>query len=355
VLACLNFTKELLRQFPERKIVLSTTTKTGNTVAGKVIPRDIEKFYFPLDFTFSVRRVLDIIKPSLFIAVETEIWPNLIVELSERRVPIALVNGRLSERSFKGYRRIRFFIGGILKRINLFCMRAAGDAERIKRLGAPADRVKITGNMKFDLELSPNRPAKEAHAGIPQGEKIIIAGSTHGGEDEIILQAYKNAASKFKNLRLLIAPRHIDNCGAIKKLAKNMGFEPEMVSEIRKTPAKKPGKNTVLILDTLGELGGLYSVATIVFMGGSLVKRGGHNLIEPAMFGKPIIFGPYMFNFKAMAKLFIENDAAVQLKGAEELSSRLLDLLGDEEKRKALGEKARQVINKERGAVARNI
>ncbi|MFC1576083.1 3-deoxy-D-manno-octulosonic acid transferase [Candidatus Omnitrophota bacterium] len=347
VLAIKNLAKDLSAKFPKRKIVLSTTTKTGHDIAQKVIPGTIEKFYFPLDFSFTVKKALNVINPSLVVIAETEIWPNLILELKRRRVPVALVNGRLSERSFGGYKKIRFLFSKILESIDLFCMQAAPDAERIKALGAPAERVKITGNMKFDLAgIDLESSTYEMGPG-----RLLIAGSTHGGEEEIVLQAYRNLKKKFSDLRLLIAPRHIDRSGSIKKLSEEQGLDATLTSR----SGNKKEKSPVLVLDTLGELGRLYSLATVVFMGGSLIKRGGHNLIEPAVFGKPIVFGPYMFNFRDMARLFLEDGAALKVEDEKELESVLEGLLADSEKRDTLGQKARGLIEKNKGATERNV
>ena len=353
VLAVKNFVENLRKKFPKQKIVLSTTTRTGNDIAKKVLDDDILKFYFPLDFSFIVKRVVDFINPSGLIIMETEIWPNLVLELSRRNLPIALINGRISDKSFGGYRKIKFFFGKILKKINLFCMQATESAERIKALGALPSSVRVTGNMKFDLRELSAGEAPEANLELPG--KLIIAGSTHAGEEEIVLEAYKLLTETFDDLCLLIAPRHIDRAGAIKNKIEESGFEPILMSRMGKGPHKMLPKKAVLILDTLGDLGHLYSLATIVFMGGSLIKRGGHNIIEPAISGKPIVFGPYMFNFKDMARSFLENNAAVEVKNKKELKETLQLLLKDDSKRATLGNNAKGLIDKSRGATERNI
>jgi len=353
VLAVKNFVENFQKRFPEQKIILSTTTRTGNAVAGKVLNRDVLKFYFPLDFSFVVKRVVDFINPSILIIMETEIWPNLILELSKRRLPIVLINGRISDKSFKGYRKIKFFFGKILKKINLFCMQTTESAERIKALGAAPSGVRTTGNMKFDVrELSQQ---EKLMPNLELSGKLIIAGSTHAGEEEIVLEVYKELLEASDSLQLLIAPRHIDRAEAIKKKLEQYGFEGILMSQIEKGARKALSKKTILILDTLGELKHLYSLATIVFMGGSLIKRGGHNIIEPAISGKPIVFGPYMFNFKDMARSFLENNAALEVKNKRALKETLQLLLKDENRRIALGRNAKGLIDKSRGATERNI
>ncbi|MBL7157112.1 MAG: 3-deoxy-D-manno-octulosonic acid transferase [Candidatus Omnitrophica bacterium] len=359
VLAAKNFVEMLSTKFPDRKIVLSTTTKTGNTVARKILKGDILKFYFPLDFSFVVKRVVNTINPSILIIMETEVWPNLILELSRRKIPIMLINGRISDRSFKGYRKITFFFNKIIKKMSCFCMQTKIDAERIKTLGAPETSVRVTGNMKFDVEASKDsgrrHEVNKSDLGITESDELIIAGSTHGGEEEIVLETYNKLTRKFTNLRILIAPRHIDRVGTIKRLVEQKGFEGVLLSRFRKGPKKSVSKKAVLILDTLGELSQLYSLATIVFMGGSLVKRGGHNIVEPAMFGTPIVFGPYMHNFRDMARLFLEREAAMKVKDRDELLETLETLLRDENKRNVLGRNAKELINKSKGATSRNL
>ncbi|MEE9500399.1 MAG: 3-deoxy-D-manno-octulosonic acid transferase, partial [Candidatus Omnitrophota bacterium] len=312
VLAVKNFVEKLHAKLPERKIVLSTTTKTGADLARRVLNENILKFYFPLDFSFVARRVANFINPSLLVVMETEIWPNLILELSRRKIPIVLINGRISDRSFKGYKKIKFFFKDILKRVSLFLMRSEKDARYIKTLGAPGENVRVTGNMKFDIEKTSDGIARtKSDLGIGESEELLIAGSTHGGEEEIVLDVYSHLAKEFQNLRLLIAPRHIDRAKTIKKMVERMGLK------------------NILVLDTFGELSRIYGLATIVFMGGSLVKRGGHNIVEPAVFGKPIVFGPYMFNFRDMARSFLENKAAIKVKNRKELLETLEMLLKD--------------------------
>ncbi len=338
VLAVKNFVEKLHTKLPERKIVLSTTTKTGADLARRVLNENILKFYFPLDFSFVARRVANFINPSLLVVMETEIWPNLILELSRRKIPIVLINGRISDRSFKGYKKIKFFFKDILERVSLFLMRSEKDGEFIKVLGAPGENVRVTGNMKFDIEKTRDGIARtKSDLGIGESEELLIAGSTHGGEEEIVLDVYSHLAKEFQNLRLLIAPRHIDRAKTIKKMVERMGLK------------------NILVLDTFGELSRLYRLATIVFMGGSLVKRGGHNIVEPAVFGKPIVFGPYMFNFRDMARSFLENKAAIKVKNSKVLLGTLEMLLKDGNRRTILGRNAKELIDRSKGATERNI
>ncbi|MFH1381142.1 MAG: 3-deoxy-D-manno-octulosonic acid transferase [Candidatus Omnitrophota bacterium] len=351
VAAAKNFIQKLREKFPDKKIVLSTTTKTGNDVANKLLREDIVKFYFPLDFSFIVRKVVSLVNPSIFIVMETEIWPNLINALSKRKIPIVMINGRISDRSYKGYRRVKFLFEGILKKINHFCMQSPEDAGRIEALGAEKAKIKVTGNMKFDTVplQSFKNPKEDLIFGAPG--KLIIAGSTHPGEEEIIFEVYKKLLREFSDLKLLIAPRHVERSQTIKKLSEKYGFETMFFSSQK----GRFNEGGVLILDTIGELSHLYRFADVVFMGGSLVKKGGHNLVEPAIFGKPIVFGPYMSNFRVMAKLFLENTAAVQIRSKDDLLNILRSLLKNTEERKSLGKNAKRLLDASSGATDRNV
>lgn len=362
VIAVKNFVEAFSGRFPERRIVLSTTTRTGNEVAKKILNRDILKFYFPLDFSFVIKRVLNLINPLCFFMMETEIWPNFILESSRRNIPVALINGRISDRSYGGYRKIKFLFGGILKKISLFCMQTSRDAERIIALGAPPSGVRVTGNMKFDdgikwgqRPFNLNGRCPHLILSSPSAPSLIIAGSTHKGEEEIVLKAYKKLLVNFPGLRLLIAPRHVDRTESIKKLIEQAGLDCILLSECKEGMQAPLAEKAIFILDTHGELNSLYNLATIVFMGGSLARRGGHNIVEPARFGKPIVFGPHMFNFRSMTKLFLENSAAIQIRDGSELYGALRILLDNKGMRDSIGRSAKGLIDKNKGATARNI
>ena len=357
VLAVKDFIKKIQAKFPGLKIILSTTTKTGNDVAKKALGKDVLKCYFPLDFSFVVKSVINSINPSVFIMMETEIWPNLILELSKRKIPIILTNGRISDKSFRGYSKIKPFFSGILRKISLFCMRTDADAKRIIDLGAESEKVRITGNMKFDVEevkKSRDIIAAKFSLGIDDSSELIMAGSTHNNEEEMLLDVYKKLLGVKGNLRLLIAPRHIERSKLVKRIAEQKGFEATLLSELRKAEDKSSFKNSVLILDTLGELGGLYDLATVVFLGGSLIRRGGHNIVEPALFGKAIVFGHHMFNFRDMAKSFLENNAATEVMDTDALFNTLKELILDKKRRDIVGNNARDLIDRSKGAIEKN-
>ena len=330
VALCKTLIPKLKESFPENSIVLSTITKTGNDLAAKLFSNDAAIIYFPLDFSFTVKKAAAAIRPAMYIMVETEIWPNLLSELDKKGVPSVMVNGRISDRSYGKYLAVKGFLKNTLDKINLFCMQSKTDAERIKALGAPEDRVRVTGNMKFD--------AADISSGEMTEEDLFVAGSTHRGEEEIVLNVFKELAVEFPGLKLLIAPRHIERAGELKKLVANSA-----------SPAR------ISVLDTIGSLSGFYKKAKLVFIGGSLVKHGGQNPIEPASFGKAVMFGPYMFNFKAVSEAFLDSGAAICVNNGKELLEQSRLLLDDKAERDALGRKARIVISSMRGATTRNM
>jgi len=353
VLAVKSLINRLKEAFPEQRIILSTTTKTGNEMARKTFGETVLRFYFPIDFHNVVERIIDFINPLCFILVETEIWPNLILALSYRKVPVFIVNGRISDKSFRGYRLIKRVFSLTLKRIKVFLMQTDQDAERIIALGAPGERVKVTGNVKYDIEKKRDDKSQmpevnKKDLGINESEHLLICGSTHKGEEEILLGAYKKLLEVFPSLRLLIAPRHVDRAGDIEKVCSDFGFTSCRISNPKVQPS-----NAVLILDTMGELSRLYSIASVVFMGGSLIKRGGHNIVEPAAHSKPILFGPFMHNFRDMAGQFLTEGAALKVCDQLQLVSAITALIMDNAHALEMGTKACRLVTKNKGAVER--
>src|SRR3989338_6830751 len=269
VMAVKKLLEGLRQLYPDKRLVISTVTPTGNNVAKGLLKDGDFLTYLPLDFSFTVNRVINKIKPSLFIIAETEIWPNLIRGLYKKNIPVAIVNGRISDASFKGYSAIKFLLKPILRKVSLFCMQAESDAERLMHLGAAKEKIKIAGNMKFDA--APNLFRHTAvKLGIRPDEELIVAGSTHPGEEEVILEAYKDLLPEFPGLRLLIAPRHPERASDIEKLVEKNGFKPLLISKLLSTIDYR--LSTIFILDTIGELLDYYAICDIVFVGGSLVK-----------------------------------------------------------------------------------
>ena len=359
VMTVKNLVRELRITYPDKKFFISTVTPTGNKIAKGITKETDFVSYFPLDLSFIVRSVVDKVKPSFFIIMETEIWPNLISCLYRKKIPVVLVNGRLSDRSFRGYRCIKFLLKSVLNKINLFCVQTRADAERLLRLGVSRDRIQITGNMKFDIkdytDSKKDYTDYKLKLGLESNEKLFIAASTHPGEEKIILGVYKNLFKEFPDLRLLIAPRHPERATEIANLIKRFGFEAERMGLLNPRTHEPTNPRTIFILDTVGELVYFYNIASIVFVGGSLIKKGGHNILEPASLGKPVIFGPYMFNFRDIASLFLENKACILAHNREELFLNIKDLLRNPGKGTELSQRAKAIILQNQGATTRNL
>jgi len=339
---CKSLVAGLRSGFPDRKIIISTITKTGNDLAKKLFSHDAIIVYFPLDFSVIVKKVVALIRPSVYIMIETEIWPNLLKEMSRHKIPSILINGRISDRSFGRYRIAKPFLAHTLKRIGRFSMQSGLDAERIASLGAPEGRVDITGNMKFDVEIKTDSRAMETlreTLALKADEELLVAGSTHPGEEEIIIGSFMELLADFPKLKLLIAPRHIERGPEVREAVTKAGL----------------GTPRAFVLDKIGYLVSAYSFATLVFVGGSLVRHGGQNPIEPAIFEKAVIFGPHMFNFKDISAAFLKNKAAIQVSNGEELVEAARALLKDDATRSRLGRRARETVMSGRGATEKNL
>ena len=346
--------EELRKIYPAKKFVISTVTPTGNKIALSLRkPGDLVT-YLPLDFSFIVSRVINRINPELFIIAETEIWPNLIAYLYKKGVPVVTVNARISDASFRGYSSVKLLIRPILNKISLFCSQSEFDADRLMKLGVATAKIKVTGNMKFDQLLSPVQAAGyREKLGLGLDDRLFIAGSTHQGEEEIILGVYKKLLNNFPNLKLLIAPRHPQRVAGLLKTVSGFGFKGLEISKLEPQRLSE-ARNPVFILDTVGELANFYTAADVVFIGGSLIKKGGHNILEPASLGKPVIFGPHMFNFRDIAEMFLKNNAALMVKDEGDLLSAVTRLLKDNSLALQLRDNAASIIAKNKGATVRN-
>jgi len=345
--AACTLVSQLKEIYPNYNLVVSTVTQTGNKIAQKLIDSDDVLIYAPLDVSFIVKKVINLIKPQVFIVAETEIWPNIITSLTRNNIPVVLVNGRISGSSFSGYKVIQPFLKGILGKIKLFCMQTEEDAKRIIQLGAKSSQVKITGNMKFDIERLEDK-RKKKDLGLAEDDELFIAGSTHQGEEEIVLKTYKELIKVYPKLKLLIAPRHIERTREVERLIYRFGFKPQRISQLEK------GLRTIFILDTIGQLRSLYSLADVVFVGGSLISRGGQNPIEPGLFSKPVIFGPYMSNFSDAARAFLDKKAAIMVNNAQGLQDAVSKILNEPGLKEKLGKAAEELICEHRGASIRN-
>ena len=352
VLAARSVIAELRRRYPRLRLFLSTTTLAGQQVARRSVSDIDGVFYFPFDWTFSVRRTLNRVQPRLFVMIETEIWPNLLRECRRRRIATVLVNGRISYRSFPRYRLIRPFFRRVLADVDRFCVQGDEAARRLVSLGADPARITITGSLKFDaLEVIPTpgrgRERVLRFFRMSANRPVLVAGSTLKGEEEAVVRAFNRLRTGGSSALLVIAARHPERFAEVERLCRQEGL-----STIRRTelPIDAEPRADAVILDTIGELAEVYQIATVVFVGGSLVRAGGHNILEPAVFGKPIVFGPHMENFAEIADAFLANDAALQVRSNRELESAILGLMGDPVRRARLGAAARALVDANRGA-----
>jgi 3-deoxy-D-manno-octulosonic-acid transferase len=357
VLAARPLLAALRERYPRLRVFLSTTTLSGQQLARRHISDVDAVFYFPFDWAFTARRTLNLVKPKLFVMMETEIWPNVLRECSRRGVKTVVVNGRISYRSFPRYRLIRPFFRRVLADIDRFCVQGEETARRLVELGAEPERVVVTGSLKFDaLEQSPT-PGRGPDRvlrffRVAPGRPVFLAGSTLRGEEEAVIRAFNRLRISGGNALLIIAARHPERFGEVERLCRQEGL-----STIRRSELAIDAEPRVdaVVLDTLGELAQLYQIATAVFVGGSLVPAGGHNILEPAVFGKPIVFGPHMENFGEIAEAFLANGAAVQVHSARELADEVVSLMGDPVRRARLGAAARALVDANRGAKGKTL
>ena len=341
VTAIEGFIRRLKERWPAYTVVCSVTTKTGYELAQKRLGETACVIFAPLDFSFIVRRFARLIRPKLYIAAETEIWPNLFGRLHKDGVPIAIINGRISDRSFGRYQMIKGLFKTVLDKVNVFAMQSDLDALRIKELGAGTGKVFTVGNIKFD-----DLPQGKVDLDFSLGQLLWVAGSTHPGEERIVLDVFKKMTGDW---RLAIAPRHVERAGEVMRLIKDFGLKAVKLSQL-KAGAENDG---VIVVDTIGDLRGLYAFASLVFVGKSLCAGGGHNVIEPTFFAKPVIVGPLTANFRDIIACFKAEGALVQVHNAHEFESTVNTLAADGVKRKALGRRARAVIDKNQGASLR--
>ena len=352
VLSARPLITELRAHYPKLRLFLSTTTLTGQQLARRSVPDVDAVFYFPFDWTFTARRTLNVVKPRLFVMVETEIWPNLLRECKRRGIKTVMVNGRISYRSFPRYRMIRPFIKRVLADIDRFCVQGEETSRRLAELGADPARIVVTGSLKFDsLESSPTpgrgRERVLRFFRIAPNRPVIIAGSTLKGEEEPVIRAFNRVRASGVNALLIIAARHPERFAEVERICRHEGL-----SALRRTelPIDAEPRADAVVLDTIGELAQLYQIATVAFVGGSLVPVGGHNILEPAVHGKPIVFGPFMHNFAEIAEAFLSNTAAVQVRDGRELEEVVLSLMQDPVRRARLGAAARALVDASRGA-----
>jgi 3-deoxy-D-manno-octulosonic-acid transferase len=342
----------LRRQYPSLPLVITTTTATGAAVVRERFAGHAQHRFFPLDLPGAARRAIAAIDPAFLVVMETELWPTVLRELARARTPVMVANGRLSDRSFRRYQLVRGFMREVLADVAVFAMRSAEDARRVIALGAPPERVVVTGNIKHDVAADDPAGAAELWRrlfGLAPGAPVWVAGSTHAGEEDSVLDAHAEARRKLPQLALVIAPRHPERVPEVVALVKEHGAMPWRRSEL---PHRPRGEGAhVIVLDTVGELAQLYAVADVVFMGGSFVPAGGHNMLEAAARGKPVLTGPHTENFREAIDLLVTAGAARMLATAAELAPALLGLLDDAGARERMGAAGRAAVASRHGAV----
>jgi 3-deoxy-D-manno-octulosonic-acid transferase len=347
--AAVPLVEGIRQRWPELGIVVSTITPTGARIVAERLAGVAVHRYFPLDLPGAVRRALDAAAPRFFIAIETELWPNFLRALGRRGIPAMIANGRISDRSFRRYHRVRWLMRRVLADVRMFAMQSEEDARRIIALGAAPDRVVVTGNLKSDLvpEERESEAVWRARLGLEPGRRLWVAGSTHRGEEAAVLDVFLHARARVPELVLLLAPRHPERAGEVEELIRAHGLAPARRSRLPQDGAV----GAVVILDTVGELADLYRLADVVFVGGSLVPIGGHNVLEPAMRGKPVLFGPHTSNFREGADLLQRSGGGFVVKDGPELERELLRLLEDADLAHRTGLAARDAFAGRRGAV----
>jgi len=377
-LSGVSLARRLKEAFPERPLIVSTTTMTGQALAKERMPFADAVIYFPMDWAFCVRRALDAVRPSVVLVLETEIWPNFLREVGQRKVPVLFVSGRVSDRSFARYQSylrvfgffLRPFLKSALSNASAFLMQSEKDAERVRALGAPADRVQVSGNLKYDLEIPAPTPLSNWLATeIKRSGRspIIVAGSVVATEEPHALIAFGTLQGEYPKALLVLAPRKpecFDDAAEFideshrKFIRRSQLPIPEPAtkqSDGNCNIGTIPDDVTVLLLDSIGELASLYGLADGAFVGGSLVSSGGHNILEPAAFGKIPVFGPSMENFAEIASRFVSAGAAIQVESPEDVGVAWIELFRDPERLKKMSETARHLIADSRGATARAV
>jgi len=352
----------LRQRFPDHRLVVSTTTITGQAVARSQINDADVICYFPFDWRPTVRRALDAVQPRAVMLMESELWLNFLYECRARNIPTIVVNGRISDRSFPRAQKFGFFVRRLYWLVTRFLMQSSVDADRAIKLGAPPDRVSVSGNLKYDIRnTGESSRLAEAAASLDEAfalndATLIVAGSTSEGEEELLLKSFEQLRQSVP-ARLLIAPRHPERFEAVAKL-----LEASRLRWARRSAIDQTGRNAdVILLDSVGELAALYRFATVVFVGGSLVAKGGHNILEPALFAKPIVVGPHMENFRQIATEFLRREAVIQVRArnadeqVNELSRVFANLLTDQVRAVQFGANAHRAIEENRGATARTV
>lgn len=351
-LAALPLIKGLKSRFPHLPLVVTTMTPTGAAQVKTSLGDTVIHAYIPYDLPGATKRFLNTVHPLMGIIMETELWPNLLAACKQNEIPVCLVNARLSEKSAKGYRRIASITRSMLQQLTLIAAHGERDAKRFIELGALKERVFVTGNIKFDLELSPDllEKGEALRQVLGKDRRIWIAASTHEGEEEIILNAHQKIREQYPDALLILVPRHPNRFDTVAMLC-----EPSFVIVRRSKSEFVHPKTSIYLGDTMGELLLMYSASDIVFVGGSLIPRGGHNMLEPAALGKPILTGPHLYNFNEISELFVAEKALIKITSAETLAQQIIRMMQNEEERLKMSERVLKVVATNRGALAKQL
>jgi 3-deoxy-D-manno-octulosonic-acid transferase len=358
VISAVPLVKGLNKAWDHHDIFFSVSTKTGFEVANELVKEKVKQiFFFPYDLLISVKHIIGKIDPALVVVVETDIWPNFLIEMKKRNIPVILVNARLSQTSFRGYKKFSFFTKPLFSTFSEVCAQSMIDAERFRHLSIPLNKITITGNVKFDQTYDPITKEEierlRQWMNIQPGQKIFVAGSTHKGEELILSNAFSKIKKSFEDYLLIIAPRNMERTGSVYRIFKAAGFSVVRLKEINKGAPSKGFE--VIVIDEIGLLRRLYAFAEITFVGGSLAPFGGHNPLEPAAFSKPILFGPDMSDFEDISEKLLASEGAIRVKDVQSLYQATEMLISDRKKAQEMGANAYQVYNTNQGAAKRTL
>jgi 3-deoxy-D-manno-octulosonic-acid transferase len=358
--ACTHLIRALEQRLPNLKVVVSTTTTTGMGELRRKLPTHISKIYYPLDRRHYVIRALSTIRPEAIVLVEAEIWPNFLWRARDQGIPVFLVNARLSDRSYRGYKRFGLLFKPLFRSLTGVGAQNEADAAKLRTLGCRPEAIRVVGSLKYDAAKLDERrlldvPALLRQVGVKPGAQLLLGGSTHAGEEAILAEQFLRLRSRFPDLFLVLVPRHFERSREVGSELEARGLRYAYRSEIMAQTQFEPGKIECLIVNTTGELKYFYEHATIIFVGKSLAAQGGQNPIEPGALGKAMVFGPHMQNFAEVAREFVEQKGAVQVRDAAELERVLAELLADESRREQLGRNALKVVHENLGAIDRTV
>ena len=356
VRAAVPLARELSARYPDYPLLITTMTPTGSAQVRALFNGKVAHCYAPYDYPAAVRRFLDRTRPAMAIVMETELWPNIFHQCRARSIPVFVTNVRMSESSMRKYQRFASLARATLQQVSRFAAQSRADAERLQTLGAGAQTVEVTGSIKFEINAgaSLRESAEVLRIAWGQDRPVWLAASTHQGEEEAVLAALTRLKQhkRFANMLLVLVPRHPERFAAVARLCRKNGFRVALRSE---TPGAVAAEVEILVGDTMGELQLFFGAADVAFIGGSLVPTGGHNLLEASALGKPVVFGPHMFNFQEISQMTLERGAGVQIQAPSELAAAVSDFLGNANRRDNAGEAGRKMVEENRGALAANM